>query len=133
MSELLTTSNVTFFLGFMGIVFTVFLYFRKPQEDMELKQAVSGKDLESKATVLAAKEMENKAALLDQQVKLERELNEKKFIEMGVNIKEAFALAQNHVHTLDTKMDVMTNNLNSLTLRVERLAVILEERLPSKK
>ena len=124
---------MTFFLGFMGIVFTVFLYFRKPQEDMELKQAVSGKDLESKATVLAAKEMENKAALLDQQVKLERELNEKKFIEMGVNIKEAFALAQNHVHTLDTKMDVMTNNLNSLTLRVERLAVILEERLPSKK
>ena len=133
---MLTSETLNYILAVIAlgtVAFSIWNQVKKPQDDLELKQAVSGKDLESKASVLAAKEMENKAALLDQQVKLERELNEKKFIEMGVNIKEAFALAQNHVHTLDTKMDVMTNNLNSLTLRVERLAVILEERLPSKK
>lgn len=128
----LTTSNVTFAIGIIGVIFTVFFYFRKPQEDLELKQAVTSKDIDSKATVLAAKEMESKAALLAQQVQIERDSNEKKFNDIGIRIDQAFALAQNHLHTLDTKQDAMTANLTTLTIHVEKLSVILDERLPRK-
>jgi len=132
MNEIITPANIVFAIGIITMLFSVFLFFRRPQEDMELKQAVASKDIDSKATVLAQKEMENKAALLDQQVKLERESNEKKFAEIGVRLDQAFALAQNHIHTLDTKQDAMAANLNTLTTHVEKLATIIDERIPKK-
>lgn len=107
--ELLTPSNITFALGILSVIFSVFFYFRKPQE-----------------------ETETKAALLAQQVVLEREMNEKKFIDVGVRLDGAFTLAQNHIHTLDTKIDTVTNSLNTLGLHVEKLSTIIEERIPRK-
>jgi len=132
MEQLITPGNITFAIGIVGIIFTIYNYFRKPQEDMEKKQLLVDKEIDSKATILAQKEMENKAALLDQQVKLERELNEKKFADMGCRLDTAMTVAQNHIHTVDTKVDGLIKTINQMSNEVTRIGTIIEERIPKK-
>lgn len=133
----ITASDVGFALGIIGIIsviFSVYNKFHKPQEELETKQVGIEKDVANKATLLAQKEMENKAALLDQQVKLERESNEKKFNDFGKRLEDAFLLAANHTKTVDTKVDTLSTlvtgmNLN-MTNKLTELATIIAERLP---
>lgn len=113
-------------LGIIGIIFAVYNSFRKPQEDLEVKQVVANKDLDNKATILAQKEMENKASLLAQQVVLQKETYDKKFAEMGVRLD-----------TLDTKLNelIITSNVWHLdiTKTLTKLSTIIEERIPANK
>lgn len=113
MSELLTTSNITFALGILAVIFSVFLFFRKPQE-----------------------ETETKAALLAQQVVLERDMNEKKFVEFGKRLDDAFALAQNHTHSVSVQVEGLTTLVNSMNLsmteNITKLYTIIHERIPRK-
>lgn len=136
MESLITPANIMFVLGILAVIFSVYNSFHKPQEELETKQALSVKDLDSKATVLAQKEMENKAALLAQQVLSEKESNERRFKEMNDTNIAAMTLAQNHIHTVDMKVEVLTKTIgemnNSIGNELTRLATILEERLPKK-
>lgn len=133
MELLLTPSNITFILGIFGVVFTVYNYFRKPQEEMETKQAITEKEIGNKATILAQKEVENKATLLAQQVQWEKEANEKKFSEFGIRLDSAFSLAQNHIHTVDTKVDKLIETINVMSNRITELSTIINERIPCKR
>ena len=45
MAELITTSNIVFALGILGVIFSVYNYFRSPQELLERKQLVAEEDL----------------------------------------------------------------------------------------
>lgn len=104
----------------LGIVFGVFLFFRKPQEDLEKKQEVSERDTEGKAKLLA------------QQVQWEKEANAKKFEEFNCRLNEAMALAQNHIHSVDVKVDDLIKMVNLLNIEVGKLSTIINERLPKK-
>ena len=42
------------------------------------------------------------------------------------------ALAQNHIHTVDTKVDVLKGEVADLKGAVIRLTTIIEERIPKK-
>lgn len=130
METLITPSNITFVLGILGAIFSIFFYFRKPQEDMELKQAVAGKEIETKATVLAQKEMENKATVLANQFTWEREANEKKFADFGARLDASFLLASNHTNTVDVKVDKLIASVNFMGNEITRLSTIIEERIP---
>lgn len=130
MNEILTPSNIMFVIGIIGTIFGIYNVFHKPQEELETKQAVGEERDKNKATLLAQKEMENKTSLLDQQVKLERESNEKKFAEFGKRLDDSFLLASNHIHTVDVKVDSLTVEVGSLKNEIVKLSTILEERLP---
>jgi len=132
MDDLLTPANIMFAIGILSVIFTVFNYFRNPQESLEKKQALADKDISGKASVLAQKEVENKAALLAQQVTSEKELNEKKFLEFGGRLDKAFELAQNHIHTVDTKVDSLVSVVNTMSNEITKLSTIIEERIPKK-
>ena len=132
MSELITPSNILFALGILGVIFTVFNYFRNPQEDLEKKQLITDKDLSSKATILAQKEAEGKAGLLAQQVQWEKEANEKKFVEFGLRLDSAMTIAQNHIHTVDVKVDTLIGTVASMSNEITRLSTIIDERIPKK-
>lgn len=119
-------------LGLLGVLFSVYNYFRKPQEDIETKQALSDKELGTKASILAQKEMETKASLLAQQVEWEKASNEKKFSEMGLRIADAFTLAQNHTHGVELKVDVLIGEINILGNKMTELSTIISERIPKK-
>ena len=127
---ILTVPNILFALTFIGVIFSVYLHLRKPAEDLEHKQIVSDKELGTKATLLAQKEVENKATLLAQQVEWEKIANEKKFTEFGLRLDGAMLLATNHIHTVDTKVDKLSIDLNGISVEIAKLTTIIEERIP---
>ncbi len=132
MESLITPSNVMFSLGIIGILFAVYKQFHEPQEALETKQAISEKDISSKATILAQKELETKALVLAEQVEWEKVANEKKFTEFGIRLDAVLAMAQNHIHTVDTKVDSLILVMNENSKEMTRLSTIIEERIPRK-
>lgn len=113
------------FSAVVGVVFVVYNTFKKPTDDLEVKQVIANKDLDNKATILAQKEMENKASLLAQQVVSQKEIYDKKFSEMGLRLD-----------ALDSKVNdlIATSNLWHLEITkiLTRLSTIIEERIPQK-
>lgn len=127
----------------LGLIFGVFLYFRKPQEIIEQRQSLdtlatekdkllAEKDLGTKATILAQKELETKALVLAEQVKNKDIENERRFNEMGVRLDTAMTTAQNHIHTVDTKVDELIKTVNVMCNKITELSTIINERLPKK-
>lgn len=119
-AELLTPSNITFVVGLLGVVFTVTNYFTKPQIALDKKQA------------LDQAEVDGKAALLSQQIKLNNDATERRFAEMGTRITEAMTLAQNHIHTVDTKVETLNTNVTAMGNSLVRLSTIIDERIPKR-
>lgn len=121
-TEILTQSNIMFVLGLLGIIFSVYNYFRNPQEEMEKKQAVAEQDVESKAKILA------------QQLEWYKSSNDEKFGDMGERLDSAFKLAQNHIHSVDIKVDTLTSMVNSMNVqmsnKITELATIIDNRIP---
>lgn len=109
MSELITPSNIMFSLGIIGTLFTIFNYFNNPQKNSEKNDA-----------------------LLDQRVQWDKDSNDKRFAEMGERMTSALTLAQNHIHTVDTKVDSVIHALGLLSNEVTKLATIIDERVPKK-
>lgn len=120
MGNLFTTSNIMFALGIIGILFSVYSYFRNPQEKLALDQALTKKDVESEA------------ALLAQEVKLKNEQNDKKVTELAARLDGAMTLAQNHIHTVDTKVDGVITQISLMSNEITMLRTIIEERMPRK-
>jgi hypothetical protein len=130
--EIINPSNIMFALGILGVIFSVFFYFRKPQEKLEKKQIIAEENLKDKATILSQKEAEGKAQLLAQQVQWEKEANEKKFNEFSCRLDTAMTLAQNHIHTIDTKVDTLITTIGKMSNEITRLSTIIDERIPKK-
>ena len=119
---ILTTTNILFVLSILGILFTVYNYFKKPQEATETKLAVGEERDKNKATILAQSEAEGKALLLAQQVATEKEFNSKKFIE----ITDRF-------NNTDDKIETLIETVNSMNLSLSkelmRVATIVSQHL----
>lgn len=109
METFLTAQNITFGLGLLGIIFTVYHYFKNPQ--------IKGDKVD---------------ALFSQQIKFLQESNDRRFCDMQKEIKEVLAVSQNHIHTVDTKVDSLTGVVFQLSKDVVRLGTIIEERIPKK-
>lgn len=127
---------IMFGITAISVLFAVFFYFKNPQEKLDKKQAINEvRDEErdkNKATVLQQKEAESKATLLAEQVKWDKEANEKKFLEMGIRIDKAFEVAQNHINTIETEVKNQTVSIGALTNKMTELTTIISERLPCK-
>lgn len=104
-----TLSFILSLLGLFGIVFTVYNYFKNPQE-------------ESEKTV----------GLLAQKINLTDGANEKKFEDITKRISEAMTLSQNHIHTIDTKLDKHIEATNLLSIQIAKLETTINERIPKK-
>jgi len=109
MTEILTTSNITFSLGLLAILFTVYNYFRNPQIDGDKRDALLAKQLE----------FQNKSI-------------EERFKSMQDNFQALLLQSNNHIHTIDTKVENLNTNVGALSNQVTRLGTIIEERIPRK-
>ena len=131
----ITATDIGFILGILGvlsIIFAVYNSFHKPQEDLETKQALSEKDLGTKATILAQKELETKALVLAEQVKNKDTENERRFNDMSIRLDATMTTAQNHIHTVDIKVDNLTMLVGKMSNEITRLTTIIDERIPKK-
>jgi len=122
--------------GVIGSIFGVYTHFKNPQIDMDKKQALNDERDKNKATVLDQKAVETKAELLAQQFKSEKEDNNRRFSELGERLDKSMTLAQNHIHTVDTKVDGLTKAVNDMNNKmsneITQLATIINERIPRK-
>lgn len=109
-----------FIIGVVGVLFTVYKYFRDPQEALDKRESINQKETDSKASLIA------------QQVQWEKEATEKRFQEMGVRIETAMSLAQNHIHTVDTKVENLNTTVAAMSNKITELATIINERIPKK-
>jgi len=120
MNPLLTTSNVTLTIGILAILFSVYNYFKDPQEKLDKRQAVSETEVDGKAKLLA------------QQFQWDKELNDKKFTDITTRIADAFTLAQNHTHSVEVKVDGLTATINIMSNEITKLSTIISERIPQR-
>jgi hypothetical protein len=107
MQDLLTTSNITFALGIIAIVFTIYRYFKDPQTDDE-----------------------KQAALLGQRVQFMYENFEARYKSMQDNFNSLLLQSNNHIHTLDVKIDKLACETTDLVKEVTKLQTIIDERIP---
>lgn len=127
-----TLNYILAIIAIGSVLFTVYNYFRKPQEEIETRQAVTDKEISNKATLLAQQEVENKAEILAQQFQWEREASEKKFIDFGKRLDDAFLLASNHTNSVDVKVDKLISSVNLMSNEITRLSTIIAERIPKR-
>ena len=93
MNEIITPSNITFGLGIICLIFTVYNYFRKPQIEADKIDTVLSLNVSNMQ-------------------------------------KDLINLRDNHIHTIEQKIEATNANLNSLSLQVGKLATIIDERIP---
>jgi hypothetical protein len=105
----LSAENITLIIMVLTVTFGVFLYFRNPQVDTEKRDAI-----------------------LQQQVQWGSEATERRFKEMNENFQLLLAQSQNHIHTVDTKVENLTNIVTQMGKDIVCLRTIIEERIPRK-
>lgn len=107
MEYFLTPSNITYILGLLGVLFAVYHYFKNPQ--------IAG---------------DKKDALLAQKVQWQNEAIEKRFKDMQDNFNALLLQSNNHIHTVDVKVDNMGKSIAGLSNEITRLGTIINERIP---
>jgi len=110
MEAFLTPSNIMFTLGLIGILFSVFSYFKNPQIDQDKRDA-----------------------LLAQQVNWQNESVEKRFKDMQEGFNGLLLQSNNHIHTLDVKTDKLSEQVQQVSIQMAKLGIIIEERFPKQK
>lgn len=106
MENLVTQSNIMFVLGLIGIGYTVFKSIYIPQQKSETN------DL-----------------LTDQKANFLRDQYDKRFVDIQTHISELTATNQNHIHTIDTKIDALTAMVNQMGKDIIKLETIIQERV----
>ena len=122
MDNFINPSNIMFAIGIIGVVFGIYKGFHDPQVSLDKQQ-----DLDKQ-------EMDNKASVLEERSKWDRDQYEKRFADMSLRLDNAFTLAQNHTHTVDVKVDSLISSVNAMHLEmtkaITRLETTISERIP---
>jgi len=99
--------------GLLGVIFSVYNYFRKPQIDTEKQDALQA-----------------------QQLQWQKEMNDKRFLEMGTRIDSSFTMAKNDISHVDAKVTMLMVDDNKWHLEISNklteLQTIINERMPQK-
>lgn len=126
-TEVLSLSISVLTLGAM--IFGVFFYFRNPQEKIEKKQLVNEERDKNKAE-------KNSVDILETKFKIYLESTEKKFCELSGRLGKNLTYNQNHLHTVDEKLGIIKDEMNSMKVdigsKLTKLETIIEERIPKK-
>lgn len=96
-------------VGLIGVIFTIYKYFRDPQVSSDKKDA-----------------------LLAQQVQWSAEATERRFKEINESFQGLLLQSNNHIHTVDTKVEALHEVITNMGKEIVRLGTIIEERIPKK-
>jgi hypothetical protein len=110
MAELMTQSNVMFAIGILGVIFTVYNYFRNPQINQDKKDA-----------------------LLAQQIQWMIEGTDRRFKTTQESFQQLILQSNNHIHTIDVKVDGLNHNVCSMENEITKLSTVIDERIPKQK
>lgn len=109
MDTFLTPSTVMLFAGIVGTIFGVYKHFKDPQVASEKTDALMG-----------------------QSIRHYTEATERRFSDIQENYKQLLLQSNNHIHTVDTKVDKLHGTVDEMGKHIVRLGTIIEERIPRK-
>lgn len=109
MQTLITPGTIMFILGLGGVIFSIYNYFREPQIALDKSDA-----------------------LLNQQAKWTIEMNEQRFKDVQTNFSSLLLQSNNHIHTVDTKVDTLNQAMTVMSNEITRLGTIIQERIPKR-
>ena len=109
MDNLITPSNIVFAIGVLGTIFTVYKSIYDPQAKSEKTDA-----------------------LIEQRMKFFIESTEKRFKDMQDNFNQLLLQSDNHIHTVDTKVDKVHEIMGMMGKEITRLGTIIEEKKKKK-
>jgi len=75
---------------------------------------------------------DKKDALLAQQVQWQIEGTERRFKEIQDSFNGLLLQSNNHIHTVETKVDALSCSISDMAIEIAKLATIIEERIPKK-
>jgi len=107
MESFITPSNITFLVGMIALLFSVYHYFRNPQIKSE------------KLDALFEERMENLNKSTD-----------RRFEEINKNFNGLVLQTNNHIHTIDVKVDKLQESSERIGKEIIKLSTIIEERIP---
>ena len=107
MDTLLTPSIVMLFSGIVGTIFGVYKHFKDPQIKSEKIDA-----------------------LMTQQMRHMTESAEARFKTMQESFNALLLQSNNHIHTVDTKVENLNATVAQMSNQITRLGTIIEERIP---
>lgn len=105
--ELLTTQNILFAIAILSLIFGIYKYFSDPQIRADKTDA-----------------------LLLQQLSNSEQGTDRRFKDMQDRFDQLVTNNQNHLHTVDTKVDALKDLIVGMGKDMVRVQTILEERLP---
>lgn len=110
-------------LTLLSLIIGGFLFFRTPQEKLEKKQAINEERDKNKAERIDFTVLKSNFDLICS-------ANNEKFNKLEIQIKEAFAIANNHTNETDSKVTGLVADVGSLRNEITKLATTIEERIP---
>jgi prophage DNA circulation protein len=121
-----------FGLGIIGTIIGVYKSIYNPQTKLEKDQALNEERDKNKATIVDHQYNKSENKLLAEKMKWMGESNDKKFAQMTDRIDDAFAIAQNHINTIETEVKALTITVNGMCNNITELKTIINERIPKK-
>lgn len=109
METYLTPSNITFVIGLAALAFSIWGKIREPQTDSEKRDA-----------------------LFAQQMQYSMDSTDRRFKEMQESFNSLLLQSNNHIHTVDTKVETLNTTVTSMENKITRLTTIIDERIPKK-
>lgn len=107
MDAIFSPSNILFVLGIIGTIFGVYKHFKDPQIKSEKVDALMGL-----------------------QMKHTSESSELRFKSMQESFNALLLQSNNHIHTVDTKVENLNATVAQMSNQITRLGTIIEERIP---
>jgi len=99
----------TFLIGLGGVAFTIYRTLQNPQIASDKKDA-----------------------LLAQRFDLQQAATERRFKDIQANFATLETQSQNHIQTVDTKVEVLTETVARMRNEIVKLQIIIEERIPKR-
>lgn len=120
MNNWLTTTNVLFVIVVLSTAFNMYQGLRKPQESEEKKSALLAQQVKFAADAVAQRFIDLSQA------------TETRFKNVQDSFNQLLLQSNNHIHTVDTKVDTLNGNVSDLSIKVATLTTIIDERIPKK-
>lgn len=121
----MTINEILNIITLGGVAFTIFLYFKNPQTNLEKRQLVNEEKDKNKAERIDF-------GILKTQFDMMCKINTETFVKLETQIKDAFLIANNHTNETDANVKNLVSDVGELRNDITKLGTIIEERLPRK-
>jgi hypothetical protein len=127
---------ITLTITALTALFLAYNYLKNPQTRIEKKQAIDNEKEQGKVAILNA-QLDWQKETAAQQLREVKDDSERRFKDVNDKLTEVLRISQNHIHTVEVKVDALSNGVNEMNLSLSKdmaiLQTLIAERMPCKK